>query len=698
MHSKISYILFVILLASISQKLYSQTNKLNWSTKTANSFIQKYPDPDSIHWFTNQNHFDWQAGYIMYTMEKLWRATGNMDYYNYIKRYVDQQVDEDGSIPDFKPTALDHFIPGYAIIFMYEQTGLEKYKKAAIHIYEGFSGYPRNPDGGFWHAMWAKNQMWVDGIFMGQIFMARYAKSISKNRSDFDEVTYQMKLGIVNCMKTNGLLLHGYDASKKAKWADKSTGQSPEVWSEGLGWYAILIADVFDFLPKDHPDYKVLMTYLQKLCTGLKNCQDANTGMWCQVVDKPLEENNWNETSGTGMFLYLLKKSIEKDYIAREEFESVVEKAYAGIITKAITKDNNQIDIVDLSSIGIKISFDEYVAQLKEVNAFAGVSSFILGTAIMEYSDIVCSSVNRLSPLLIPGNGLAHFDFLYAGEAKTQNMYMVRDGKIDWSYTHKAPKGEISDAVMLSNGNIVFAHQFGVTEISPDKKVIWNYDAPEGTEIHTAQPIGNNMVVFLQNGDPAKLIVMNKNTNKIVKELELPVGNPQKIHGHFRHARLTQKGTILVAHLDMGKLCEYDTDGNELLTLDVPGIWSAEELPNGNILITSQSVVFEINRKLESVWEYPLALADGYLINNPQTAIRLANGNTIINNWFNQWSGTGQVDLNNQPVQAIEVNPDKKIVWALREWVEPSNLGPSTTIIPLTSDRTNEKVFFGDFH
>jgi rhamnogalacturonyl hydrolase YesR len=42
----------------------------------------------------------------MFVIEKLWRATGDVRYFNYIKRYVDQQVDNAANIPDFKPTAL----------------------------------------------------------------------------------------------------------------------------------------------------------------------------------------------------------------------------------------------------------------------------------------------------------------------------------------------------------------------------------------------------------------------------------------------------------------------------------------------------------------------------------------------------------------------------------------------------------------
>ncbi|MCU1238153.1 MAG: hypothetical protein JWP63_6120 [Candidatus Solibacter sp.] len=79
---------------------------------------------------------------------------------------------------------------------------------------------------------------------------------------------------------------------------------------------------------------------------------------------------------------------------------------------------------------------------------------------------------------MLPGKALAQHDFFYAGE------------QVAWSYVDSSSRGEISDATLLSNGNILFAHQYGVTLIAPEKKVLWNYDAPAGTEIHTAQPIG----------------------------------------------------------------------------------------------------------------------------------------------------------------------------------------------------------------
>ncbi len=282
------------------------------------------------------------------------------------------------------------------------------------------------------------------------------------------------------------------------------------------------------------------------------------------------------------------------------------------------------------------------------------------------------------APARLPGNGLAQHDFFYAGEAKTERMFIVRGGKIAWDYTHPA-NGEISDAVVEPNGNILFAHQHGVTEITPEKKVVWNYEAPANTEIHTAQPFGPDSVWFIQNGNPAKFVMLNKRTGAVEHEFVLPVKNPGSTHGQFRHARRTDAGTLLVAHMDLGKAVEYDLNGKVLWSMDVPGIWSATPLKNGNILVVSnQKFVREMNHTGKTVWEWTPADAPGYRFSNLQLAVRLPNGNTIINDWFNQWSG--QVDPENAPVQAIEVTPDKQIVWALRSWTPTNDLGPATTI------------------
>lgn len=297
------------------------------------------------------------------------------------------------------------------------------------------------------------------------------------------------------------------------------------------------------------------------------------------------------------------------------------------------------------------------------------------------------------APASLPGNGLAQHDFFYAGEQKQQQMFIVKAGRLVWSYLGSNSHGEISDAVLMSNGNILFAHQFGVTMISPEKAVVWNYDAPEGTEIHTAQPIGKNHVLFIQNGNPARLKVVNLGTGATEREFVLPTGNPESIHGQFRHARLTDAGTLLVAHMDLKKVAEYDSSGKEIWSVPIDSPWSAVRLKNGNTLIaTNKKLIREVGRQGQSVWELKPEDAPGYRLSGFQIATRLANGNTLVNNWVNMWNTT--IDQANAEVQALEFTPDKKLVWALREWSDP-NLGPATTI-QLLNGGAAEDVHFGD--
>ena len=302
---------------------------------------------------------------------------------------------------------------------------------------------------------------------------------------------------------------------------------------------------------------------------------------------------------------------------------------------------------------------------------------------------------NSPAPTLatLPGNGLAEHDFLYAGESKQRRAFIVRKGQVVWSYDDPDGRGEISDAVLLSNGNLLLAHQYAVKLISPDKKILWNLDAPKGTEIHTAMPIGTGHILYVQNGDPAMVKVVNIQTGDTKIEFPVPVGNPKGVHGQFRHGRITSRGTLLLAHMDMKKVCEYDASGKEIRSWAAANPWAVTPLENGNFLVVEKSAIREVTPQGETVSTFtPSVDSPEFKLTSLQLAWRLKNGNTLVNNWFNEWSG--KFDPANPPVQAVEFTPDKKIVWVLRSWNEP-DLGPATTIQILDESAPPENVTFG---
>jgi len=275
-----------------------------------------------------------------------------------------------------------------------------------------------------------------------------------------------------------------------------------------------------------------------------------------------------------------------------------------------------------------------------------------------------------------PGRGLAQHAMLYAGEGYN-TIFLVNHGNVVWSYSI-GKGGEIDDVWMLTNGHILFTRQTGVEEITPQKQVVWHYDPPQGTEVHTCQPIGLDKVMLVQNGLPPKLMIINKKTGSVEVEHTLPaesLTDPKTVHPQFRRARVTAAGTYLLPFLRMAKVVEFDKDFKPIWTCEIPTPWAAVRLHNGNTLITDEhdKLVREVNSRCETVWEVKQSdFPADIVLHNLQTADRLANGNTVI------FSSTGGTKAEDRPniIQIVEVTPDKKVAWVLQDW---KNLGPATS-------------------
>jgi outer membrane protein assembly factor BamB len=284
---------------------------------------------------------------------------------------------------------------------------------------------------------------------------------------------------------------------------------------------------------------------------------------------------------------------------------------------------------------------------------------------------------NGVTPDNLPGNGLAQHPMLFAGE-NYDTIFLVKDGKEIWTYQtgNREHPYEYDDVWMLSNGNILFTRMQYVAEITPDKKVVWRYDCDNSTgtnhtEVHTCQPIGLDKVMFVLNGLPPRLMVMNIKTGAVEVNHELPFARPPKagnIHGEFRRARYTSQGTYLISFLSASNVVEYDKNFNKIWSYSIRSPWAALRLKNGNTLITDEhdSLTREVNPNGETVWEFDSTnLPPEYRFTSaPQSCTRLANGNTIFTSRGNVGKGP----------QMVEVTPDKKVVWVLQDWKDAGSV------------------------
>ena len=203
---------------------------------------------------------------------------------------------------------------------------------------------------------------------------------------------------------------------------------------------------------------------------------------------------------------------------------------------------------------------------MKVLDQFVGAPE--LGPGEEAVAAMKAATQPSAAPADLPGKGLAEHPMIYVGEGYNK-MFVVNGGKVIWTY--QTGKGnEYDDVWMLSNGNVLFTRMGYIAEVTPKKDVVWRYDArmsaddpTKHTEIHACQPIGLDRVLFVENGLPPKLKVVNIRTKAVEVEHELDYlqpADPKKIHPQFRRVRMTAAGTYLVPYLNMGKVVEYDKD------------------------------------------------------------------------------------------------------------------------------------------
>jgi len=307
----------------------------------------------------------------------------------------------------------------------------------------------------------------------------------------------------------------------------------------------------------------------------------------------------------------------------------------------------------------------------------------------------------------LPGKGLLQHDFIFTGEfdtrKKVQTISLVQGGKVTKTYqipTTDPATGqlsEFSDMHRLSNGDVLYAYKTGWRKVDANGNLVYDFKCPviatntDGKlvycECHSAQPIGTNHVLFMLNGMPAKLCMFNIHEARVEWEHVMQTKEPvdaKSIHGEFRNVRMTGAGTFLIAHMNLGKVIEYDTNWNVIWTsTNAPSVWQAARLKNGNTLVSGNQNCFvrEISPEDKIVWQFGNddLKGTGIRLFGVHQCERLQNGDTVLCNWVSGTRGLNKTNDWPKTVQAIEVTPDKKVVWALREWKDP-DLGTGSEI------------------
>ncbi|WP_235998456.1 glycoside hydrolase family 105 protein [Hymenobacter sp. BT559] len=385
---------FLICLLLSTAALAQPTAPKPYSQRMADAFLRWYPD--SLGLAQNKAaRWGYEKGLMLLAIKRVAQQTGLPRYHDYVGRTLDYSLPGDGTIVGYKAEDynLDNINTGRVLLALGRAPGPRQaiYRQAAQLLHQQLAKQPHTSEGGYWHKKKYTSQMWLDGLYMAEPFAAEYSQVFAEP-AGFDHVAQQFALVEKHLVDPKtGLLYHGWDESHAQKWANSSTGQSPNFWSRGMGWYAMALVDVLDYFPKSHPQRVQLVKYLQRLAPVLARYQDAKTCCWFQVTDQGQRAGNYVEASGSCMFVYALAKGVRLGYLDKK-YAAVAKQGYAGILQQFVqTEPDGSLALTGTVSVGglggspyRDGSYEYYLNEPLKKNDFKGVGPFIMASLEME--------------------------------------------------------------------------------------------------------------------------------------------------------------------------------------------------------------------------------------------------------------------------------------------------------------------------
>lgn len=281
---------------------------------------------------------------------------------------------------------------------------------------------------------------------------------------------------------------------------------------------------------------------------------------------------------------------------------------------------------------------------------------------------------------LLPSLALAS-DRLIIGAEGGKGVAIVDpsdNNKVLWH--HKI--GAVHDLHLLDNGNILTQSGWtNLIEIAPDQSIVWQYDSAksngndgEKVEVHAFQRLANGST-FISESGVARFIEVGPE-GKLLKSVPMQVSKPHP-HTNTRLARKLDNGHYLVAHEGDQVVKEYDNNGKVVWEFKIPlfgkapagghgpdswggKVFSAIKLKNGNYLFATGNghSVLEVTPDKKIVWHLKQNDIPGVTLAWVTCLQELDNGNFII----------GNCHAGPDNPQIIEVNHDKKLIWKYRDF------------------------------
>jgi len=338
------------------------------ATDIALRYIDEHPATEEL--------WDWTSGVLMFALTELHRVTGDDRLRDYYQEYLDHHIEQ-----GYELIWSDSCPPALTALALLTETENAAYQKVVDDVLEYLANATRTEEGGISHlgpvlADVFGPAIWLDSLFMFGMVLNRHGES-ADDADALDLMSEQLGIFAEVLQHESGLMVHGDD------WIHDF--DTDIYWARGNAWVTASLADYLRIRRLRGESDPEAERMFRSQVEGVVAAQDADSGMWWTVMNRPAEGANYRETSAAALFAYGMARAYRYGWLGETELDAA-KRAVEGVKGAVDVDQNGRPFVTGISGGTEPSTFEVYVGVPVQDDVSYGVGASIL--ALIETSGL----------------------------------------------------------------------------------------------------------------------------------------------------------------------------------------------------------------------------------------------------------------------------------------------------------------------
>ena len=318
---------------------------------------------------------EWDSAVLMFAMTELYRVTGETEFRDYYKAYLDHHIET-----GYEIVWSDSCPPALIALALLTEGEDPAYRQFVDDVLAYLDTAPRTEEGGIIHLGPRFEDIapgiWIDSLFMFGMVLNRYGEA-ADDADSLALMAEQLEIFEQQLQSESGLMVHGDD------WV--LPFDTDIYWARGNSWVMIGLTEYLRVLLLRGESNPTAEAMFRDQVAGVVGTQDPATGSWWTVMNRPAGPDNYLETSATALFAYGLARAYRYGLLGELERDAA-KRAVQAALGKVVPDEQGRPVVTGISAGTEPATYEVYVTRELQVDRNYGVGGVIL--ALIETSGL----------------------------------------------------------------------------------------------------------------------------------------------------------------------------------------------------------------------------------------------------------------------------------------------------------------------